>query len=190
MKSMKHIVLIAVLFGLFSTAAQAQGWIQDKKAMYSVGMGGTQVIFLPYQPRPFTGRGSLGLTLNIAGEYKVHQIIGIGWQAGMNLFVNGRYYNKHDKFYYNSTVVGIPIGFKMNVHILEATKATIKDKLDVYAGFNIGAGPSFHNDGVERRVLPFIYAGPQAGVRYWFGNIAVFGEIGWGASIINAGITF
>lgn len=158
--------------------------------MYSVGMGGTQVIFLPYQPRPFTGRGSLGLTLNIAGEYKVHQIIGIGWQAGMNLFVNGRYYNKHDKFYYNSTVVGIPIGFKMNVHILEATKATIKDKLDVYAGFNIGAGPSFHNDGVERRVLPFIYAGPQAGVRYWFGNIAVFGEIGWGASIINAGITF
>ncbi|MBP9152373.1 MAG: hypothetical protein KBF73_08835, partial [Flavobacteriales bacterium] len=64
MRSIKYTVLIIAFFGLFSATVQAQGWIRDKKAMYSVGMGATQVIFLPsrymYQSRPFSSRGSVG----------------------------------------------------------------------------------------------------------------------------------
>lgn len=190
MKSIKQISAIILLLVFMGTTVKAQGWIHDKKGMYSAGMGVTQVVFLPYQYYPLSHKGSAGLSLNIAGEYKVHRFIGLGWQTGINLFVYGRYYNKNDKFYYNSTVVGLPIGFKFNVHILEAANAKIKDKLDVYAGFNVGGGPSFHTDPNGGGVYGFIYGGPQVGIRYWFKKIAIFGEIGWGATVANIGVTF
>ncbi|MBL0309921.1 MAG: hypothetical protein IPP77_09665 [Bacteroidetes bacterium] len=185
-----QIIILATLFTIFLDATvNAQGWIHDKKGMYSAGLGVTQVVFLPYQYYPLNHLGSGGLSLNIAGEYKVHRFIGIGWQTGINVFVYGRYYNKNDKLYYNAVAVGIPIGFKANFHILEATRATIKDRLDVYAGLNVGGGPSFHS-GPKAGVYGFIYGGPQVGARYWFKKVAVFGEIGWGATIANIGVTF
>lgn len=185
-----QLITITILLTLFFTApTQAQGWIHDKKGMYSLGMGVTQVVFLPARHYPLNHLGSGGLSLNIAGEYKVHRFIGIGWQTGINLFVYGRYYDKRDQLYYNSTVVGIPIGFKANVHILEAANAKVKDRLDVYAGLNVGGGPSFHT-GTNRGVYAFIYGGPQVGVRYWFEKVAIFGELGWGATLANIGLTF
>lgn len=190
MKSIIRITTILAVFGLFTQNATAQGWIHDKKGMHSAGVGITQVVFLPFHHYPLNHRRSGGLSLNIAGEYKVHQFIGIGWQTGVNLFVYGQYYNKKDERYYSSTIVGLPIGFKMNVHILEAANARVKDKLDVYAGFNVGGGPSFHTNTVGPIVTPFVYGGPQVGVRYWFKKVAVFGELGWGATIANTGVTF
>ena len=191
MKKIQQIVFIAILITIFNTNTKAQGWIHDKQGMYSAGLGVTQVVFLPYQYYPLSERGSGGLSLNIAGEYKVHRFIGLGWQTGLNIFVYGRYYNRHDDIYYNSTVVGIPIGFKFNVHILEAANARVKDRLDVYAGFNVGGGPSFHTDPFGGPlVYAFVYGGPQVGVRYWFTKVAIFGELGYGATLANIGVTF
>ncbi len=190
MKTIKQLIILSVLIFPFSFSAKSQGWIQDRKAMYSAGIGASQNIFLPARYYDFPSRNSLALNINISGEYKVHRLISIGWQTGLNYFSYGRYYSQSDNIYYNTAVIGIPAGFEANVHILEATAAKVKDKLDVYAGFNIGGGPAFLT-GPDRGVGGFIYAGPQAGARYWFSNkFAVFGEIGWGASVVNAGITF
>ena len=190
MKKIYKYLLVAMCMATISSTINAQGWIQDRRGMHSAGIGVTQVFFLPYQYYPLSDRSSAGIALNIAGEYKVHRLIGIGWQTGVDIFVFGRKYNKRDNLYYHSTAVGIPIGFKFNVHILEATRAKIKDKLDVYAGFNIGGGPSFHSN-PEISIAGFIYGGPQVGVRYWFNSkIALFTEIGWGATIVNVGVTF
>jgi len=39
--------------------------------------------------------------------------------------------------------------------------------------------------------IPIFLRRPQAGVRYWFDSrIAIFGELGWGATLFNFGVTF
>jgi hypothetical protein len=148
------------------------------------------VLFVPFQYYPAGRLGSVGLSLNIAGEYRVHRFIGIGWQTGLDLFTNGYYYNHAGEVYYAvAPVIGIPIGFKFNFHILEATKVEIKNRLDVYAGFNFGGGPAIYV-GSPTGIYGFIYGGPQVGVRYWFDKAAIFAELGWGATFANIGVTF
>lgn len=189
MKTIKKTLLTLMILTCLTATINAQGWIQDKKAMYSLGFGVTQVIFLPANYYPLSHRGTIGLSLNVSGEYKVHRVISLGWQTGVDMFANGRYYNKHDDFYYNSTIIGLPIGFKINFHFLEAANAKLKDKLDVYAGFNGGGGPAFYTY-PHGGVHAFAYGGAQVGIRYWFEKIAIFGELGWGENIANFGITF
>lgn len=182
-------LLFVLLLSLPFSNVKAQGWCQDKPAIYSLGLGGSQVLFLPTQYYGFGNPGSVALSLNIAGEYRVHRLIGIGWQTGLDLFAAGYYRNRADGLYYSSAVVGLPVGFKFNFHILEATHAEIKRNLDVYAGFNVGGGPAIYT-GPGAGVYGFIYGGPQVGVRYWFDKVAVFGELGWGATFANIGVTF
>ena len=191
MKKYMFSLLWAILLFASTSKIEAQGWIQDKPAMYSLGLGGTQALFLPRSYYGIGNPGSVGLALNIAGEYKIHRLIGIGWQSGLNIFTNGYYYhNAADGYYAAAPVIGIPIGFKFNFHILEATRAQIKDRLDVYAGFNVGGGPAFYLGSPGLGVYGFIYGGPQVGVRYWFDKVALFGELGWGATFANIGVTF
>jgi hypothetical protein len=189
MKKSIRILFLILLVSASITKTQAQGWIQDNNSMYSLGFGGTQVLFQPARYYSLGQPGSVGLALNIAGEYKVHRLIGIGWQTGLNLFTSGYYYDRVNDVYASAAVIGIPIGFKFNFHILEATQAPIKNRLDVYAGFNVGGGPAFYL-GPTSGLYGFIYGGPQVGVRYWLDKIAVFGELGWGATFANVGITF
>lgn len=190
MKTISKFILSTAFLIIFINTSQAQGWIQNKKGMYSAGIGAASAVFIPVYNHPGHGRYSQGVSFNISGEYKVHRVLGIGWQTGINIFTQGNYYDKDADYYYTTTSVGIPMGFKMNIHILEAANARVRDKLDVYAGFNVGGGPSFHGDPYGG-VYPFFYVGPQAGIRYWVDNkLAIFGEFGWGATAVNFGITF
>lgn len=189
MKNKFKIFIIVFLLSSFIMQVKSQGWTQNRKDVYSVGVGVSQMIFLPFKNYPLNSPGSMGMYINMSGEYKVHRIIGIGWQTGVSVFIRGNYYQTSDRLYTNTVVVGVPIGFKLNVHILEATNVKVKDKLDLYAGFNAGAGPAFHSEPTGG-VFPFIYFGPQIGVRYWVKDIAFFGELGWGATIANIGFSF
>ena len=178
-----------LLFTCASISVNAQGWIQNKNSIFSVGAGVTQVFFIPFHDYPLNHRGTIGMLVNVSGEYKAHRFISVGWQTGINVFPSGRYYDNLNDVYYNSTIVGFPFGIKVNFHILEAANAGINDKLDVYAGLNVGGGPSFYsvrNIGMNG----FLYGGAQVGIRYWVKKVAVFGEIGWGANIANIGVTF
>jgi hypothetical protein len=177
----------ALLLSVLPSEIKAQGWNQDRKGIYSIGVGGTQVIGLGY--------GSLGLTppglsINVSGEYKVHRFVGVGFETGLNFFFGPPYY-VYPPPAPRYVSIGIPLGVKVNVHILEAANVPIANKLDAYAGLNLGGGPAFYtgpNPGVV--AWGFIHVGPQVGVRYWLNhNIAVFGEFGWGATFANVGIT-
>ncbi len=185
MKSLQLFILTTIAV-ISSLNINAQGWINDKGGMYSIGVGGTQVFYLG---RYGNGASNLGAAFNVAGEYKVHRFVGLGWQTGMDIFPGGGYYRDKGYIYRNSPVIGIPIGFKVNVHILEAAGAPIADRLDVYAGANIGGGPAFYT-GPNSSVTGFMYGGPQVGVRYWFNKVAIFGEFGYGATFANIGVTF
>ena len=185
-----HLNILTVMLICLISSAGAQGWNQGRKAIYSAGIGSAQAIFVPVYDYPGYGWSSHGVSFNISGEYRVQRVIGLGWETGLNVFTPARYYHEYGDYYYTATSVGIPIGFKFNVHILEAANASVKDKLDVYAGFNAGGGPAFHNDPYGG-VYPFFFVGPQAGVRYWFNrNIGIFTELGWGITMFNMGVSF
>lgn len=189
MSNPKYYIWLLLLLCVYVNQNFAQCWTQNRRDIYTVGTGITQVVFLPAKYYPLNNQGSLGLSINMSGEYRVHKFIGIGWQTGVNVFIVGRYYNKPTKSYIQSTVTGVPIGGKVNIHILELSKNKHKDKLDMYAGVNFGAGPAFHSN-PNGGIYPFIYGGPQFGIHYWFKRTALFAEVGWGATIVNFGFSF
>ncbi len=195
--------LFLLLIGSIASAQEAQtavqqentsergGWNQGRKGIYSFGIGGTQVIALDngfsYITRP-------GLSFNFSGEYRIHRFVGLGFQTGMNMWFYPaiiRYYPDYYVVVRSARVaIGIPIAIKTNIHILEAANVAIADRLDVYAGLHLGGGPAFYT-GPGDNIFGFIQVGPQAGVRYWANRrIAVFGEVGWGATFANVGLTF
>lgn len=169
-------VLFLFLFFANITSSYAQdAWYQGRKAgIYTVGFGGTQVLGIYSYGR---GISTLGMNINVSGEYKVWDFIGVGWQTGIMIF----------PYRYSGATVGIPIGLKANVHILDAIETELAEKLDCYGGINIGGGPAFNSGGV----WGFMHVGPQLGARYWFNKkVAIMGEFGWGATFANIGVTF
>ena len=191
---MKRIILISAITVLLTFVfeknyAQDQ-WVQGKSGIYSVGIGGAQLIYLNsgvYGP-VYTRTSNIGLSINVSGEYKVWNWIGVGFQTGLDfMWYNYSYLGYHYRG--GNAAIGIPIGVKANAHLLDAFNASIANKLDVYAGLGIGGGPLI-STAPGGGVLGFMYVGPQFGARYWFGNIAIFGELGWGATFANVGVTF
>ena len=182
-----HLLAFLLLFS-FVRQSHAQGWNQDKMGIYSVGLGGTSVVALG---RGFIGETGPGLSVNVSGEYRVARFVGVGFQTGLDFFFN-HYYIYNDVVLYPRpyAAVGIPLGVKCNIHILEAANLDIARVLDVYAGLNFGGGPAIYT-GPGGGAFGFIQAGPQIGIRYWIKNtIGVFGEFGWGATFGNIGFSF
>jgi len=189
---MKKIIFTLLVIISAITAANAQGWSQDRKAIYNVTLGGTQGIWVGDGLGGGYGYGAfrpLGLAINHAGEFKVHKWVGVGYQTGLNFYFQSYGYFGGG----TASYVSIPLLAKANFHILEASSAKIKNKLDVYAGLTFGGGPviSMNNGGGKPYVAGIIHVGPQAGVRYWFTpKVAIQGEVGWGAQFANVGVTF
>jgi hypothetical protein len=194
MKNVQAIIIASVIFFAATTQSNAQGWNQDRMGTYSVGIGGTSVIALGNGPSYITGPG---LSVNVSGEYRIQRFVGLGFETGLDVFPNYYYYYNGERNYYSSASIGIPLGLKVNIHILEAANVPIADRLDVYAGLNVGGGPMFFTGarpaplGPGPFVYGFIQAGPQFGVRYWITHrLGVFGEFGWGATFANVGLSF
>lgn len=188
---LKNIFLTAGLWFCLSNFADAQGWDQDRTGIYSIGVGGTQGIALA---PGFAGITAPGLSINVSGEYRVARWVGVGFETGLALFPG---------YYANPVLPGepipnpryislaIPMAAKVNFHILEATGVSIARQLDAYAGLNVGVGPGFYTGPNGSRAFALLQTGPQFGVRYWpVSNVAIFSELGWGATFANAGVTF
>jgi len=140
-------------------------------------------------------------------EFAVHKYVGVGFVVGIGgraeatpgPVVYGVGYNFGGIY---AKEVNIPIGVLANFHffqlIADKTGKNIHaDKLDVYAGITAGSGVAIHpygsNDVNYQNTFydALFFFGPHAGVNYYFtNNIAVNGEVGWGVTVIQAGITF
>lgn len=123
------------------------------------------------------------LALNANVEIGVAKYVGIAPSVGFS----STFYNRGD------VAIDIPVGVQGNFHFLQLiadkTKKSFADKLDVYAGVNIGGGPSILVTNSPAYVYGFIYAGPQVGVRYYpTSNIGITAEVGFGKSIANFGM--
>lgn len=191
---MKKIVAAMALILCMATTinSKAQAWGRDSKVL-SLGIGGASM--LHFDPRndyynrygwsPLTGQ------LVFQGEFAVHEYVGLGFTTGVG---GGGAYRR---FYYPE--VNLPIGFIVNFHfyqlIADKTSRDIKsDKLDIYAGLNVGSGFAavFDNRAPRTtRLHPLFFAGPQVGLRYYFvPKVALNAEFGYGKSLAQIGFSF
>ena len=230
----RKLVLMMTLAALmtFSTDAAAQAFEGKGSKQLLIGLGLNQHtgyfttngkgIQGSYNPR------SGGLSLQM--EFGIHEYVGLGFFAGIEGFNNygggsiAPGYSGYYGYYgygvggYKSNYYGmaIPVGFQANFHFLQLiadkTGKNFADKLDVYAGLNIGSGVMFvfaneryknkyikdaYDDGyiVNGRDLndvgPMIYGGAHVGIRFYpSSNFGIFAEVGYGKTIAQGGICF
>jgi hypothetical protein len=199
MKNYFYVIITALfLFNSFNSV-NAQAWERNSKVL-SLGFGASQFFHLDdyyylggNKPRDFRA-WHLPITgqINFQGEFGVHKYVGLGFTTGIGGGARGPAY-----YGYNGEI-NAPIGFIVNFHfyqlIEDNTQKNIHgDKLDIYAGLNIGSGiaVSFYPDGRGTRVVPIAFGGPHVGIRYYFSpRVGVNGELGFGKSLINAGFVF
>ena len=148
--------------------------------------------------------------MTVQGEFAVHKYVGVGFTAGIGgragsgaLYVPGYIYTGYYSYGWYPEF-NIPIGAIANFHFYQLIADKISngdrmhaDKLDIYAGLNLGTGVAIHPGivdayGVKHSYVDALaFGGVQVGARYYFTDkIAVFGEFGYGKTWANAGITF
>jgi hypothetical protein len=191
---MKKLLLLftVILFSLSSAHVQAQAFDKSTK-LITLSLGPGEMIHFPVGSNNYYGVGN-GVAYNysyvtgqlsVQAEFAVHKYVGVGFVVGV-----GGEAPLHE--------VNIPIGLLANFHFFQliADKQGLElgNKLDVYAGVTAGSGVAIHlyNDGFTNSWNDALfYFGPHAGVNYYFANnIAVHGEVGWGVTVLQAGITF
>jgi outer membrane immunogenic protein len=195
---MKRIVIIAMVLMLsISFTAQAQAF-QKGARYHSLGLGGSSFIHLGYYDNYYYYNGPnkpykhnyyspITAQFNYQLEFAVHNYVGVGLTTGIGVGSAG---------YYNSEIA-IPVGVIANFHFYQliddkVSKDIHGDKLDIYAGLNVGSGVAFlHAPSYgENDIAVLLFGGFQTGARYFFTErFGVNLEVGYGKSFINAGIT-
>lgn len=196
MKKILLATLVIVTILATSNTGKAQAWEKSTKVL-GIGFGASNFFYIDNYYRNYTGwkygRFYSPLTgqFNFQGEFGVHDYVGIGFTTGIGGGGNrGRWGG-----YYAGTM-NIPVGVIANFHfyqlIQDKTGKNIHaDKLDIYGGVSLGSGVAFIFDPDDNHLAPIAFGGPHVGVRYYFTDkFGVNGEVGWGKSIVNAGLVF
>ncbi len=195
-------VLYAVAAFLMLSAQQlnAQAWEKSTKVL-ALGVGGSNFAHIysgsNYYYRYNSFNSPFTAQLNFQGEFGIHDYVGLGFTTGLGGgpgYNWGYYYGS----YRNTGELTVPVGFIANFHfyqlIADKTGKDIhSDKLDIYAGANIGGGIAALFDGNGTHIIPIAFGGIHAGVRYYFtDHFGVNGEIGtpYGKCFVNGGVVF
>lgn len=134
--------------------------------------------------------------VHVQMEWGIHQYVGLGFTAGLT---GGRYgwggWGPYGPGYGGGYgVLSVPVGFIANFHFYQliedkTTRDIHGDKLDIYAGLNIGSGIGVAP--TPGHINALFFAGPQVGAKYYVTpTIGLGGEVGYGKSFINGGVTF
>ena len=194
---MKKLILVLVIsFSVVkSKVVHAQAWEKNTKVI-SLGVGLSQFYHLDnyyYYNEYYHGATHRSYTLlteqfNLQGEFGIHKYVGLGFTTGVG--GRGPFAN-----YYNGEF-NIPVGVISNFHfyqlIADNSKKNIHaDKMDIYAGINIGSGIAFTFYPNLTRSVPLFFGGVHAGIRYYISDkVGVNAELGLGKSLINGGFVF
>jgi hypothetical protein len=184
---MKKFLLCISTALLITSFSNAQAFENGGKYL-SLGLGGANFWHLGSGIGPGIGFAYTPITgqINVQMEFGVHEYVGVGFTTGMGGAAPLGIY---------APEFNIPVGAIANFHFwqLIANKTgkgaqLQSDKLDLYAGLNLGTGVGLIlGGGVTPTALFFV--GPQVGVRYFLTEkIAVNGELGYGKSWVNGGI--
>jgi len=206
MKKIIYAVVIASAFILNADLVNAQAWDRGTRVL-ALGMGASQFFHIDnyyYEGTPDARDWYWPVTgqLNFQGEFAIQKYVGLGFTTGLG--------GRGTLIYGYAGEVNIPMGMIANFHFYQliadrSGKNIHADKLDIYAGVNLGGGLAFtfYNEGTRvgpggvayyhstTRVVPMAFGGLHAGVRYYFvRRVGVNGELGWGKSLVNIGFVF
>jgi hypothetical protein len=184
---MKKFILCLISAISITSFLHAQSFEKGGKYL-SLGIGGTNFWHFGSGIRPGIGFAYTPITgqINVQMEFGIHEYVGVGFTTGVGGAAPLGIY---------ASEFNIPAGVIANFHFwqLIANKTgkgeqLKSDKLDLYAGLNLGTGVGFILGGGVTPTALF-FAGPQVGMRYFFTEkIAVNGELGYGKSWVNAGV--
>lgn len=205
--------LCAFLIVLVSVNLSFSQAFDANTKILSLGLGGSNMFHIPAgYNNPYASSFFTPITgeITLQGEFAVHKYVGVGFSAGFGgragsggyAYVPGVGYTGYYNGYYSE--FNMPIAAVANFHFYQLIADKVSngdklhaDKLDIYGGINLGTGFALHPGytdayGVKHTAIDALaYGGIQAGARYYFTpKIAVFGEVGWGKTWINTGVTF
>ncbi len=200
MKRMIYSLLVAVTLILATNTADAQAWEKSSKVL-SLGLGGSSFFHIDpdysgyyygyygYYGRSRSFYSPITGQLNFQGEFGVHDYVGVGFTTGLG--------GRAGWGWYSNGEVNVPIGAIANFHFFQLIadktgKDIHSDKLDVYAGVNVGSGMAvMFRPYDSNNIIPIAWGGFQAGARYYFTDkFGVNVEVGYGKSIVNGGMVF
>lgn len=204
MKKIASIFILALV--AITGVVQAQAWSESSKVI-TLGIGGAyHHRFLPGETYVGSrGWGSTSGTLLVQGDFGIHKYVGLGFIAGIaggasGVGIRGYRgvgYGSAPGYYGGSTDnVNLVAGFNANFHFYQliadkVSKDIHADKLDIYAGANLGSG--FGYDFSFDNVSIPIWGGLHVGARYYFTDkIGVYLEAApyTGKSFIAGGVAF
>lgn len=205
---MKKSYFSIALLALTLTASTAFSQAFEKGGKYiNVNLGAAQMWHiggdLDYNNYGFNGYTPITGQLGLQMEFGVHEYVGVGFTTGLGFGAGlggHRYYGYYGYYNYNyyTPEVNIPIGAFANFHfyqlIADKTGKDIHaDKLDIYAGLNVGSGAAIllPKNSDKAYVSALFFIGPHVGVRYFFNEkVGVNAELGYGKSFFNGGVVF
>lgn len=196
----KILSAVFLLLTISISTAFGQAWDKSSKVL-GFGVGGASFFHISTNNNYYTGVFSpITGQLNFKMEFGVHEYVGVGFQTGIggggpNTPGWGRRGFWGYKSFYNGSF-NFPISGFANFHfyqlIADKTGKDIHaDKLDIYAGANIGSGIGvlFYDNGTQ--ITPLAFGGVHVGARYFFTEkFGVNLELGYGKNIVNGGIVF
>lgn len=129
---------------------------------------------------------------------------GLGFSLGAG-FAN----NVYSSIFYRNALFGIPnddywsfvvpVGVQYNFHALQWVQDITEtdlggEKVDVFVGLGIGAGPAFlvpRYEGDEGEIGYAFFGDAQLGLRYYpKTNVGFYAQVGYGRSLLNVGVVF
>jgi len=186
---MRKLILITAMILMAGIASYAQFEKGSHAINLGIGIGNTNgfgTYYSSYLP-----------SVSASYEYGVAEIpmgsdltgvIGVGGYMGWSLSKYGYDVWADDDYYLTTNFI---IAVRGNYHFI------FHDQFDPYAGIALGAdiqASKWRGDGPEQDLdlastSPF--GGAYAGARWFFSdNFAVYAEVGWLISVLNAGVTF
>jgi hypothetical protein len=191
-------ILLSIITLLFftSTNTKAQAFAGKGSKYFTLGVGVSHFIHFggyrnyynsyyyeyPYYYSYYRAF-SPTVSINANIEIGIHKYVGIAPLFGISTSIYGR----------RNVSLDIPLGVQGNFHFLQLiadkTGKSFAEKLDVYAGINLGGGPSIGFYGGSVVASGFMFVGPQVGIRYYpKSNIGITAEVGYGKTIANVGM--
>lgn len=189
---MKKLVLLFIGLATLSFG-YSQAFSKGTKSL-TLYFGGANMLHIPTNYSYYSGVFGRGFFSPITGqmgvemEFGVHKYVGVGFNVGVGGRANS---------YVFSNELNVPVGAFANFHWWQLLDDKVgkdmkSDKLDLYAGVDLGSGVALHFDGNGNTYTDaLVFAGPHLGIKYYpIERLGIGGELGYGKTFANFGLTF
>ena len=181
----KSLLILAVCLVSYTAFSQA---FQKSTRSLTIYMGGANMFHIP--TTGYSGYGYYGSSfyspitgqLGVEMEFGVHKYVGVGFNVGVGGRAGSLYWGNE---------LNVPVGAFANFHWWQLLDDKVgkdlkSDKLDIYAGLDLGSGAALHIYNKDIYTDALVFVGPHVGIKYYVSpKFAIGGELGYGKTFAN-----